>query len=48
MEDNKPIVEQMRPEDSDFIPHLEYDENGEPKRRPYQQKPHDPTSEYGG
>jgi hypothetical protein len=48
MDENKPATEQMRPEDSNFIPELEYDENGKVKKRPYQQKPYEGLSEYGG
>ena len=41
-------TQKMRPEDSDFIPEVELDENGQSKRKPYKQKPHEPLTDYGG
>ncbi len=40
-------TEKMPPEDSNFIPELELDENGQPKRKPYKQKPYEPFTDYG-
>lgn len=44
----KPLFEKMREEDSDFIPHVEFDEYGKKKRDRFMQKPYEPISEYEG
>lgn len=45
---NNPSIESMRPEDSSFIPEIQYDEHGNEIPRPFKQKPYEQLSEYGG
>lgn len=41
-------VEHLPPEDSEFIPEIEYDETGKKKPSQYKQRPYVPTSEFEG
>lgn len=46
---NGPIaVEKMSPDDSNFIPEIEKDENGRKRHTQYQQKPYKPLTEFEG
>jgi hypothetical protein len=44
----KPHVGLLPVDDSNFIPEVEIDDSGKIKPRPYQQKPYEPLTDFGG